>query len=94
MTDDNGPVFAPAKILGNQEAQRLADKLFQHYGSDHINFNKVYAVVSERPASFSILYKDDIPVWMHDLTVYGLAIDSKGPRGGKGWKRAGIKSNY
>lgn len=70
----------------------MADKLFEHFGEQHVNFAKIYSVLSDRPPSFSFLYKDDIPAWMNDLTAYGLAEDSKGPRGGKGWKLTGRKA--
>ena len=84
-------IWAPAKVLGDQEALRMANELYEEYGDQHINFAKVYRVVSDRPPQWAVLYKDDIPLWMHDLLVYGLAVESRGPRGGKGWKLTGRK---
>lgn len=92
MKDDRGNIYHPAKRLGIREAQRMADKLFECFGDQHINFAKVYSVFSDRPPSFSFMYKEDIPIWMHDMKVYGLAVDSKGPKGGKGWKMTGRKA--
>lgn len=84
LEDELGIFYGGASELRHKEAMRMAKKLFDAFENNHFNCQKALNVIfAERPEWF---FKKSVQAYMKDLVFYGLAEESKGPRGGAGWK--------
>lgn len=78
--------FVLLPSLRRSEAKRMANNLTDAFGTSHFNFSKAFkALLPLRHGSYAPVYRDRIEGWMRDLVYYGLVVETKGPRGGKGW---------